>query len=300
MSGNSTLFLLMLLLGLAALGLFDRSRQRATQFRLRAVLGEDSPQRGLREVLQELGQRLPGSSDDKLRGLLLQAGYLQNGAAALFTALRALGTMLAVALVLLLKGFSPGALLLALAAGWIAARLFPVFLKLRAEARSRILRSELPPVVDMLLMVLQCGVSIDQSLRHVAGMLERSAPVTGAVLARYVADVDGGMPYDQAFERLGRRLGSDEGHDLANLIRQALLQGGEIMGPLERLGKEVAEKRLAAARAQIGRKSIYLTMVMLGFFMPVLLVTLAGPAVCTIMNTLTIVKHELHQKGAKR
>jgi len=32
----------------------------------------------------------------------------------------------------------------------------------------------------------------------------------------------------------------------------------------------------------------------------VLLVTLAGPAVCTIMDTLTIVKHELHQKGAKR
>ena len=300
MSANSTLFLLMLLLGLAALGLFDWSREHATQLRLRAVLGEDTPRRGLREWLQGLGQRLPGASDDALRDLLLQAGYMRNGAAALFTALRALGAGLAMALVLLLKGFSPSAILLALAAGWIAARLFPVFLKLRAEARGRILRSELPPVVDMLLMVLQCGVSIDQSLRHVAGLLERSAPVTGAVLARYVADVDGGMPYDQAFERLGRRLGSDEGHDLANLIRQALLQGGEIMGPLERLGAEVAEKRLAAARAQIGRKSIYLTMVMLGFFMPVLLVALAGPAVVTITDTLATVKHDLHQKGAKR
>jgi hypothetical protein len=39
---------------------------------------------------------------------------------------------------------------------------------------------------------------------------------------------------------------------------------------------------------------------MLGFFMPVLLIALAGPAVVTITDTLATVKHDLHQKGAKR
>lgn len=40
----------------------------------------------------------------------------------------------------------------------------------------------------------------------VAGMLEHTAPLTGQVLRRYAADVDSGVPYDLAFERMGQRL----------------------------------------------------------------------------------------------
>ena len=53
------------------------------------------------------------------------------------------------------------------------------------------------------------------------------------------------------------------------------------------------------AREQVGRKSVLLTMVMLVFFMPVLMVALAGPAVSDVIETLGHVAHDL-QNSRKR
>jgi pilus assembly protein TadC len=150
------------------------------------------------------------------------------------------------------------------------------------------------------MMVLNSGISIDQSLRYVTGMLERTAPLTTIVLKRYVADIDSGMSFEVAFERMGQRFGISEGYDLAHMIKQSLLQGGEIMASLESFATELADKRVSAAREQIGRKSVLLTLVMLAFFMPVLLITLGGPAVSQIMRTLNTAKHELHSRETKR
>jgi hypothetical protein len=85
-------------------------------------------------------------------------------------------------------------------------------------------------------------------------MLGRTAPLNSIVLDRYVADIDSGMSFEAAFERMGQRFGMNEGYDLAHLIKQSLLQGGEIVASLESFGAELADKRIAIAREQIGRK----------------------------------------------
>jgi len=293
-----------LLFGVIVIGVAGWSHKRMLLLRLHAALGNGSGSapllHGPIELLQSLGRHLPGAADQELRKELMRAGYFQRTAAPVFASLRVLLTAGIFLLVLLLKGAAPASLLFAGFAALLFHRLIRIALKMQAETRAKQLRSELPPVVDVLLMVLNSGVSIDQCLRHVTGLLEKTAPLTGAVLKRYVGDIDSGVPFETAFERFGQRLGMDEGHDLAALISQALLQGGEILGPLERFGAELSEKRVAAAREQIGRKSIYLTLTMLGFFMPVLLIVLAGPAVSKITTTLTNVKVELHHKGVKR
>lgn len=286
------------LLGLATLRLSGRHWRLA---RLQsAVCGPDAvkPQFPLLAALEWLGRRVPGVNNDILRELLLQAGFMQPAALPIFTAVRLVGT--AGVFMLMFshqRGLDAGRLFLGLFAVFFVYRLFAIILKLKAEARQRAVRQEMPPVIDVLLMVLNSGVSIDQCLHHVASMLERTAPLTGRVLRRYAADVDSGVPYETAFERMGHRLGIDEGYDLACLIKQSLLQGGDILATLERFGAEIADKRVAIAREQIGRKSVLLTLVMLAFFMPVLLITLAGPAVSNITETLKKVERQMHHKG---
>jgi tight adherence protein C len=285
-----------------ALGMALLARRRATLLRLRAVMGEDGAlePNSLWRFFQWLGTNLPGASDESLRSALASAGYFLHSAMPVFVVLRLAATIGAFLLVLLRSGATgPMAVLAAVFAAFFVSRLFVILLKLAAEARQRTVRRELPPLVDILLMVLNSGVSIDQCLRYVTGLLERAAPLTSLVFKRYIADVDSGMPYEAAFERMGQRLGIDEGYDLANLIKQALLQGGEIMASLEQFGAELTDKRVAAAREQIGRKSVLLTMVMLAFFMPVLMVALAGPAVSNITETLGTVKDDMHNKGAR-
>jgi len=296
-----------ILFAVAALGLIvvERSRRRASLQRLQATLGfapEEALHRKLISGLQWLGSRAPGASDDTLRACLAKAGYFQPAALPVFVALRLLWTVAVFFSALSKDGARPGppTIFLAIFLAFLCSRLFVILVKLRGEARQHQIRRELPPVVDILLMVLNSGVSIDQGLRYAAELVTGTAPLLSEVLRRYVAEIDSGVPYDVAFERMGQRFGIDEGYDLAALIKQSLMQGGEIMGSLERFGEEVSEKRVAHAREQIGRKSILLTIVMLFFFMPVLLIILAGPAVSDILSTLDTVKQQIHLKEAKR
>ncbi len=295
-----TLTLLLTAAALSGLGMLYWIHKQATLTRLRVALGDaevQSPLWGIAQHLETIGTRLPGASDSSLQASLLRAGYFQPAAVHIFVALRLAATIAVPAIILLrAPAIDTSTLLLAAFLAFFTSRLFVIGLKLKAEARERALRRELPPAVDFLLMVLGSGVSIDQSLRYVTGLLEQTAPLTNIVLKRYVADIDGGIPYEAAFERLGQRLGINEGYDLVNLIKQALLQGGEIMASLESFGAELADKRVAFAREQIGRKSVFLTLAMLAFFMPVLLITLGGPAVSHITQTLNVVKHDIQNR----
>jgi tight adherence protein C len=299
MPNPAILSLCLFLLGVTTLLLWDGARRAARRGKLHRLMGVPTKAIAFAAQMRRIARFIPGAADDTLHQALQRAGYAQPQAPALFAVLRLLGAGGAFGAVLALRGTQGPAILLALLAGFAWCRILSAFLAFKAKGRARALSRELPPVIDVLLMILQSGVSIDQALRHAAAMLDSIAPLTGPLLKRTLADIDSGMPYEQAFERLGRRLGIAEGHDLTALIKQALLQGGEIMTPLERLSTEVAEKRLTAAREQVARKSIYLTAVMLGFFMPVLLIALAGPAVSTILSTLTVVKQQVHAREAR-
>jgi tight adherence protein C len=278
--------------------------KQAILTRLRTMLG-GLPQQPLShdivQFLGKLGAHLPGAADESLQTALARAGYFQPAAKHLFVVLRLAATIAVfVGIWLEASVSSATTLLLAMFLAFFTSRLFVILLKLKAESRERALRRELPPLVDFLLMVLNSGVSIDQCLRYVTGTLERTAPLINIVLKRYITDVDSGMAYEAAFERLGQRLGINEGYDLVNLIKQSLLHGGEIMASLESFSVELADKRLAKAREQIGRKSVFLTVAMLAFFMPVLLITLGGPAVSRITQTLKVVKHDIHNRERTR
>jgi tight adherence protein C len=281
--------------GLAFAVVAELWQKRAALQRMQTVLGAGGPafsRETFDATMAWLAVRLPQRSDPALRALLARAGYHQPWAMTAFVLLRLLCMAGAFGLGLSQQKSltDPVSFLPTLFMAFFCGRLLIILLKLRGESRQWEIRRELPPVIDILLMVLNSGASIDQSLRYVSGVLDSSAPIVGAVLRRCLADVDSGVPYETAFERLGQRLGIEEGHDLAALIMQALLQGGEIVGTLERFGAELAEKRVTAAREQIGRKATQLTMVMLLFFMPVLMVILAGPAVSNIFETLGTVK----------
>ncbi len=278
-------------------------RRRALLARLQGILGAEvvESQFVASQTLQWIGSKIPGASDEGVQIALAKAGFFQSSASHIFVALRLIATIV-VFLSIVLTAHTIGATTLILAAflAFFCSRAFVILLKLRAERRERLLRRELPSVVDLLMMVLNSGISIDQSLRYVAGMLEQTAPLSASVLERYVFDIDSAIPFESAFERMGQRFGINEGYDLAHLIRQSLLQGGEIVASLESFGTELADKRVAIAREQIGRKSVLLTLAMLAFFMPVLMISLGGPAVSEIMKTLATVKHELHAKRGHR
>lgn len=259
----------------------------------------------LLHALENLGRRIEGVNvNQELRALVLRAGFFQSSALYIFVALRyCLGLLVAVAVVVARSngdGLGPVDLLLAGIFGYLFYRYALIALKVYADRRAATIRRELPSVLDIMLMALDAGVSIDQCLRYVAGAVARTSPVTGEVLRRHIADIDAGMPYDAALDRLGQRLGLDEGQDFAATIKQALFRGGELGTTLRRFSADLSEKRMAAAREQVGRKAPQLTLVMIVFFMPVLLIVLAGPAVVDLKGALQSAGEQMRERETTR
>ncbi|ABS61697.1 type II secretion system protein [Parvibaculum lavamentivorans DS-1] len=253
-------------------------------------------------LLERLGRRIEGTRVNReLRQLALRAGFFQPSSVYVFVALR-YGVALAIGLVIVLARSDGGVpavadILYGVFFGYLFYRYVLIALGVYADRRANTIRRELPPVLDIMLMALDAGVSVDQCMRYVAGVVRRTAPVTGKVLRRHIADIDAGMPYDAALDRLGQRLGLDEGQDLAATIKQALFQGGELSTTLRRFSVDLSDKRMGMAREQVGRKAPQLTLVMILFFMPVLLIVLAGPAVVTLQGALEVAGEQIGKRG---
>ncbi|NIJ43222.1 tight adherence protein C [Parvibaculum indicum] len=253
--------------------------------------------------LEQLGRRLAGGSvSPEVRDLVVQAGFFTGSAPYIFLALRLAFAVFFTILMLFwlqaTQGIGPVQIAIGIVFGYLVYRYALIAVKLLAERRAAKVRREMPPVLDIMLMVLDAGVSVDQALRHLSVVVPKTAPVSGFVLKRLIADVESGVPYDAALDRMGYRLGVDEGQDFANIIKQALLSGGELGSTLRRFSADLSDIRMAQARESVGKKATHLTMVMILFFMPVLLIVLAGPAAVQLTEGIGSVARQMHESGA--
>ncbi len=155
-----------------------------------------------------------------------------------------------------------------------------------AARRERRLTAEFPFLLDLMLMMLESGVSLDQCFRSVARDHAVAVPLQSQLLARLLVDVDRGMSYDAALDRWAEMVGVSGARELASLFRQALYQGTELAPALRAFNREFTERRVTKAREAMGRMTVRMVIVMIAFFMPALFIVLAGPPVAGILDTL--------------
>lgn len=287
------------LAGMLLIGMYARvmlnNRQTATHFE--SLLTVETPTLALKgrvaNLLENIGRTITSQeAGSELRSHLARAGFRGNSVIYIFSTLRlvfaAFGALLVYGLYAKGDGISAMTLGLSLFAGLIFFRASVILLKLAGDRRTRLVQKELPAVIDITLMVLDSGVSIDQCLRYVSTNIEKSSPVISGILRKHISEVDSGVPYETALDHLSQRLGIEEAYDFVNIIKQSLLYGGELTTTLRRFGNDLSDKRLARAREDVGRRSTHLTIVMIAFFVPVLMVVLAGPALVTLTQTLSV------------
>ena len=66
-----------------------------------------------------------------------------------------------------------------------------------------------------------------------------------------------------------------------------MLYGTEVGPSLREYAREFADRRMAAARAGVGRQATMMTMVMVAFLMPAVMIMLAGPAVVGVKDAVS-------------
>lgn len=221
---------------------------------------------------------------------LMQAGFRGSRAVILFSALRiALPVAGVVALSLSWIGSTLDVLFFvyAYAVFTIGYMLPKYLLKMMAGRRMARFIEELPLFVDFLRMLQGVGLNLEQSLLVMTDAHFKALPVMSEEIREVTRQIASGRSRSQAFERMSNQLRVVELRELVAVLVQADRYGGSLQEPLLQYSRQLVQRRHFKMQAQIGQTATKMTVVMVLFLFPALLIVTAGPGVLAILKTLS-------------
>lgn len=284
---------------LALLGLLA-SRTRQERQLERRVVGaqviQDDFDTGDGEALKLLargGQRLEKMADEsgETAKLLLQAGWRGAQARLLFYAFRAgllaLAGLFIVGLWLFGDSVKFGMKFLYSFALFAFGYLIPMWV-LRGAAggrRARMAR-EVPLFIHLLVLLFEAGLSTRQAFASLVREGRGVLPELGEEFEGVLRQLEAGGDIADVLKGLGTALDVPDLEGVLGVLRQVDKYGGEIREPLlEALGV-LEERRGLDLREKVNLVSGRMTVVMVLFFFPALLIFVAGPAVVSILRAM--------------
>ncbi len=274
--------------------------QDPVQRRLRAIKHHHDPGMpqgpgGLSMLLAQVGEHLVDEKNvepEKLsqtRILLMHAGYRQASAVQAYWAVRLMLILLfagmATAALPLLPEMSTGRsmLLVVIAAGtgWL---LPAIWVDYRKDSRMDTLRASFPDALDMLVVCVESGLSLPQSIERVADEMAVGHSQLAEELALVNAQVRAGIPPTLALRHLADRTGLEDVRGLVSLLGQSIRFGTSVADTLRVYAEEFRDRRTQAAEekaAKIGTKLVFPLIFCLwpGFFM-----IAVGPAIIGVLK----------------
>ncbi len=286
---NPPLIMAALLLCTALLLLASDLRQRLVQRQVLQRLGAAGA-RGRYELENSSLLSRALTLDSEVRQLLDRLGWRRTRQRSLFTAVQ-LGLPLLLALLAVLaqllmdEPVSP-AWVLPLAAAGIG-YILPKRLLVRAVAQRRnALALEVSNVLPLLRILFEVGMTVEQSLRTLATDGRQILPELAKELEYVLARVDGGLELGAELHRAAALVDVDEVTDTFAILEQLIHQGGGAMASLLSLKELIDDRRMTALQELVSKMSAKMSVVMISFLFPALLMVLAGPGFIAIFNAL--------------
>ncbi|UIN57154.1 MULTISPECIES: type II secretion system F family protein [Pseudomonas] len=285
----------LLMLGAALLlisALLER-RRRARQVtrRLEGALLRDNRFDNLLQVLggSALGQRAV-KLDNETQTLLNRLGWRSARQRSLFAACQIASPLLLLTIAVLLQGV----LFPHIERPWIA----PMFalgigyllpkrlLAMAAARRQKQLATEISTFIPLLRILFEAGMAVEQALRVLSHEGQTLLPVLTQELRLVLARVDSGLELGEELNKATRLLAVDEFTDTCVILQQLLQQGGGAMKSLLALKQLLDDRRLTRLQEYISKMSAKMSVVMMMFLFPALLIVLAGPGFSALARAL--------------
>ncbi|MCB1537527.1 MAG: type II secretion system F family protein [Rhodospirillales bacterium] len=229
-------------------------------------------------------RKMVGGMADDLRKKLQQAGYRQPNAPLVFIFIRFAVPLVLAAVSMLLISLSKKEiadslkLLIPLAALLLGFVLPSVMLKNQAIKRQQEINLTFPDALDMMLVCVQGGISIEQAINRIALEIAEHSPMLAEEMGFLGAEL--GLLNDRrgAFQDFARRVGSGAARSFATSMIQAEQYGTSISSALRVMADESRDIRMAEAERKAASLPPKLTVPMIVFFLPALFVVILGPA----------------------
>ena len=168
-----------------------------------------------------------------------------------------------------------GSILFGAAAGFYAPNLYVSNL---AQKRQKSIMRAFPDALDMLLICVESGMSIELGFHKVSQEIGSASPELAEEFGLTVAELAYLPERRQAYENLARRTGHEGVKAVCMALGQAERYGTPLGDALRVMAKENRDMRMAEAEKKAAALPAKLTVPMILFFLPVLFLVVLGPA----------------------
>lgn len=172
--------------------------------------------------------------------------------------------------------------LYALVAGLIGSYVPVVMLKNNITKRQQALRKAWPDALDLMLLCVESGMSIEHAIKRVARELGDQSPELSEELTLTTAELSFLEHRATAYENMGKRTGLDSVRSVMTALIQADRYGTSVGQSLRVMAEEGREERMMAAEKKAAALPPKMTVPLIVFFLPVLFIVIISPAIIKV------------------
>jgi len=161
-----------------------------------------------------------------------------------------------------------------------------IFISNMAARRRESIVGGFPDALDLLLICVESGMSIEAALQKVSQEIGGASIELAEELSLLVAELSYLPDRRLAYEGLSKRTNHPGVKSVTTAMIQAERYGTPLGSALRTMAKENRELRLSAAEKKAAALPAKLTVPMILFFLPVLFVVILGPAIIKVQDIL--------------
>jgi tight adherence protein C len=242
----------------------------------------------VRDTLASVGKLLPGPSTapSNAQLMMLRAGYRSANATAAVRGVKILLPLLLLVLVVAtgLYRWNPWVSVLgALVLGYLLPELWLVW---RVHARQHRLRLALPDALDLLVICVEAGLGLDQSLMRVAEELRITHPELSDEFGLVNLEMRVGKTRLDALRELARRTGLEDIKALVAMLIQTERFGTSVAQSLRVHSDDLRIRRRQRAEEMSAKTTVKMVPPLVFFIFPALMAVILGPAVIAVIRQL--------------
>jgi tight adherence protein C len=247
------------------------------------------------EQLQKFASFLEPQNADELSAMelkLRQAGYQSKDSVRLFHfaqfALGLVGLVAGLVYVYVLNAdieYDSQQMIIRIIGPGAAAYMLPKYwITRRIEERKQEITSGFPDALDMMLVCVEAGQSLDQAIVRVAKELHASYPALAEEFEVVAYEMKAGKEKDKVLRDMGTRCGVQDVSSFVTVMIQSATFGTSIADALRVYAGEMRDKRVMRAEEAANKLPTKMTLATMTLTVPPLLIILVGPSAQGIAN----------------
>jgi tight adherence protein C len=151
--------------------------------------------------------------------------------------------------------------------------------------RQKKITKGLPDVLDLLVICIEAGLSLDQATARTAEELSGAQPELCDELTVVVLEQRAGRPRAEAWKHLAERTGVESLRNMVSMLVQSEQLGTSIAKTLRIHADTLRTQRVQAIEEQAAKTSVKLVFPLVFFIFPALFLVVLGPAVLIMIDS---------------